>query len=54
MIKRSQTILKVVPRSPELWRDRAQLTLQTDYPDRIARAEPYFHNAAYYARCGAR
>lgn len=52
MIKRLQTVLKVVPTSPELWADLAQLTLQSNDLDSIARAEPYFHNAIYYARYG--
>jgi hypothetical protein len=54
MIKRLQTVLKVVPTSPDLWGDLASLTLQKDDLDSIARAEPYFHNAIYYARYGVR
>ena len=54
MIKRLHTVLKVVPTSPELWTDLAQLTLQSNDLDSIARAEPYFHNAIYYGRFGTR
>ena len=52
MIKRLQTVLKVVPTSPELWTDLAGLTLQAQDLDSIAHAEPYFHNAVYYSNYG--
>lgn len=52
LIQRLRATLKVVPTAPQLWTDLAELTLRWQDLDSIARAEPYFHNAIYYARYG--